>query len=75
VLLQGKPLLDLKIKDVMNTHAFTIYSDEMAVKAASIMEVRKKPLTVLPVIDRKKKAVGMIHVHDLILHGLVQEPT
>ncbi len=69
---EEKIISNLKIKDVMNSRPMTIYSDEMAIKALQIMESRKKPLTILPVIDRHKRSVGMIHLHDLISKGLVQ---
>ncbi|MFN0118605.1 MAG: SIS domain-containing protein [Elusimicrobiota bacterium] len=67
----GKSIFSLKIIDVMNQNPITIYSDELAVNALKIMESRKKPLTIIPVIDRKKKSVGMIHLHDLVSKGLV----
>jgi len=34
------------------------------------MEKREKPISVLPVLDRQDKVVGMIHLHDLISRGL-----
>lgn len=67
----GKRISGLSIIDIMNKHPFTIYADEMAIKALQIMEDRKKPLTVLPVIDRRKRSVGMIHLHDLVTSGLI----
>jgi arabinose-5-phosphate isomerase len=67
---EGKTIFNLKITDVMNPRPITIYEDELAMKALQIMEGRKKPFTVLPVINRRKKSVGMVHVHDLITHGL-----
>jgi arabinose-5-phosphate isomerase len=74
-LLAGKPVLNLSIQDVMNKNPITIRPDEMAIKAAEIMEFRKKPLTVLPVVDQKKRAVGMIHTHDLINLGFIEKPS
>ena len=68
---EGKAVKSLKIDHVMNPNPTFIYSDEMAVKALEIMESRKKPFTVLPVVDRQKKSVGMIHLHDLVRKGLV----
>ncbi len=69
---QGKIISNLKIPDIMNPRPTFIFLDETAAKALQIMESRKKPLTVLPVVDRKKRSVGMIHVHDLISKGLIQ---
>lgn len=68
---QGKAIREVKIRDIMNPSPTFIFSDEMAVRALEIMETRKKPLTVLPVVDRKKRSVGMVHLHDLVRKGLV----
>ena len=68
---EGKAIRDVKIRDIMNPSPTFIFSDEMAVRALEIMETRKKPLTVLPVVDRKKRSVGMVHLHDLVRKGLV----
>jgi hypothetical protein len=34
------------------------------------MRDRNKPTAVVPVIDDRRKVVGMVHVHDLITAGL-----
>lgn len=68
---QGKLSSDLKIKDLMNPKPITVYSDEKAIHAFEIMESRRKPLTVLPVIDRHRKSIGIIHVQDLVSRGLI----
>ena len=59
---QGKAIRNVKIRQIMNPNPTFIYSDEMAVRAIEVMESRKKPLTVLPVIDRKHRSVGMVHI-------------
>jgi arabinose-5-phosphate isomerase len=68
----GKTMSELTVRDVMNARPTLIYADEKAVKALQIMESRQKPLTVLPVIDRHHKSVGMLHLHDLVTKGLTQ---
>ena len=68
---EGKAIRNLKIKEIMNPKPTFIYSDEMAIRALEIMESRKKPFTVLPVVDRKRRSVGMVHLHDLVRQGLV----
>jgi arabinose-5-phosphate isomerase len=73
VLLNGKSLLNLSIREIMNPRPTTIHPDDLAIKAVDKMELRKKPFTVLPVVDGKKKAVGIIHIHDLIAQGLIQD--
>lgn len=62
---------EVTIRSIMNPRPTFVYADDMAMKALRIMESRKKPFTVLPVVDRKKKAVGMVHIHDLVTRGLV----
>lgn len=68
---EGKAIKNVKIRQIMNPKPIFIYADDMAVRALEVMESRKKPLTVLPVIDRKRRAVGMVHLHDLVRKGLV----
>ena len=63
-------IVSMKITEIMNPSPILVYSDQMAVDALEIMRRRKKPTAVLPVIDRKNKVVGMIHLHDLIAAGL-----
>lgn len=65
-----KGIASMKINEIMNPSPILVYSDQMAVDALEIMRRRKKPTAVLPVIDRKNKVVGMIHLHDLIAAGL-----
>ena len=66
----GRDLLSLKISEIMNTSPDSICSDEKAVDALEKMKERKKPTAVMPVVDRNRKVVGMIHLHDLISAGL-----
>ena len=66
----GKNPFALSIRDVMNPRPTTIRPEESAAKAVSIMEDRKTPFNVLPVVDRKGRAVGLIQVHDLRARGL-----
>jgi len=71
VLEQGRDLFSLTITDVMNDHPTFIRSNEMAITALELMENRKTPFMVLPVLEpNSKKVVGMIHLHDLVTQGL-----
>jgi len=70
VLEGGKDLFALTIGEVMNPKPSWVYQDEKAFKALQFMEKREKPISVLPVLDRQEKVVGMIHIHDLISRGL-----
>ena len=67
----GQSVHSVRIHDLMNPKPTAIYSDDMAVAALTLMESRKKPFTVLPVVDRRRHSVGMLHLHDLVRAGLV----
>ena len=54
----------------MNPKPAAVFSDESAAKAVDIMENRDNPFNVLPVIDRRRRSVGLIQVHDLRARGL-----
>jgi arabinose-5-phosphate isomerase len=69
-LASGKGMRSMKITDIMNPSPIKIFDDEMAFDALELMRSRKKPITVLPVLNRKKKVVGMVHIHNLIAAGL-----
>jgi len=60
----------MKITEIMNPSPTVIGSNEMAVDALKIMRERKRPITVLPVINGKSKVVGMVHLHNLLAAGL-----
>ena len=70
ILEQGKDFFSMTIAEVMNEKPMLVYEDEKAVTALEFMEKRDKPISVLPVLDRQEKIVGMIHLHDLISRGL-----
>jgi arabinose-5-phosphate isomerase len=63
-------IFSLQITDIMNPHPAVILASEKAVRALEIMRDRNKPTAILPVVDDDKRAIGMIHLHDLISAGL-----
>jgi arabinose-5-phosphate isomerase len=65
-----KGIASMKITDIMNPSPIVVFNDQMAVEALEVMRSRKKPITVLPVLNRKRKVVGMVHIHNLIAAGL-----
>jgi arabinose-5-phosphate isomerase len=69
-LASGKGIAAMKITDIMNPSPIKVFDDDMAVDALELMRSRKKPITVLPVLNRKNKVVGMVHIHNLIAAGL-----
>ena len=63
-------MLGLTIRDIMNATPDYAFEDENAYAALEKMEKREKPISVLPVLNREEKVVGMIHLHDLVARGL-----
>ncbi len=70
VLEAQKDVFGLAIQDIMNPIPEFVYEDENAYAALGKMEKRVKPISVLPVLNRQKEVVGMIHLHDLVARGL-----
>jgi arabinose-5-phosphate isomerase len=70
VLEEGQDLFSLKIPEVMNSKPNWVYEDEKAIIALEFMEKREKPISVVPVLDRQEKIVGMVHLHDLVSRGI-----
>ncbi len=65
----GKAFFDMNAGEVMTKNPKTISEDELAVKALSIME--KHSITSIVVPDDNGKAVGIIHLHDILKQGIV----
>jgi len=64
----GKDFFDMKAGEVMTKNPKTISGDELAVKALSIMETHS--ITSLAVPDSDGKAIGIIHLHDVLKQGI-----
>ena len=64
----GKEFFDMKAGEVMTKNPKTISEDELAVKALSIMETHS--ITSLAVPDSDGKAIGVIHLHDILKQGI-----
>jgi arabinose-5-phosphate isomerase len=58
-----------KMKDLMTHSPKWIYKDVLAVHAMHEME-KENPVTILPVLDKNLKVVGIIKMHDIIQSGL-----
>ena len=61
---------DLPVHDVMIKRPVVIREDEMAVAAVRLMEDRPSQISVLPVLDREQRLVGILRIHDLVRAGL-----
>lgn len=55
---------------VMNARATTILPERMAMEAVEVMTDRPRPFSVLPVVDKAGKAVGLVQIHDVRKLGL-----
>lgn len=55
---------------IMNAKPTTILPDDLAAEAVEVMEDRRNPFNVLPVVDKKGRSVGLIQIHDLRARGL-----
>jgi len=60
----------LTVAAIMNEKPTTIRPDALAAEAVEIMEDRRNPFNVLPVVDAKGRAVGLLQIHDLRARGL-----
>jgi arabinose-5-phosphate isomerase len=69
-LTEGRNILKLSIRRIMNPKPTTIRPEELAAKAVEVMENRKTPFNVLPVVDRAGRPVGMVQIHDVRARGL-----
>lgn len=65
----GKGFFDMSSEAVMTRNPKTISEEELAAKALSIME--KLSITSLAVPDENGRAVGIIHLHDILRKGIV----
>ncbi len=69
---KGTDFLNLSVAEAMTKQPQVITSERLAAEALHVMEKHEpRPITVLPVVDRGGKAVGMIHVTDLLRQGVV----
>ncbi len=67
---KGLDIRKLPVQRIMNRKPTTIRPSALAARAVEIMENRKTPFNVLPVVDSRGRAVGMIQIHDLRARGL-----
>lgn len=69
---RGMDFLSRPVKEVMTLHPQVIHKEKLAAEGLHIMEQHKPhPITVLPVTDQSGKAIGMIHITDLLRQGVV----
>jgi len=62
--------LSCSIDEIMTADPVCVREDRLAVEALDLMENRSSQISVLPVIDGSKRAVGIVRLHDLVKAGL-----
>lgn len=68
--LESNPdLINKKVKDVMTKNPVSIKKDKLAAEAFDIL--RSKKIDEIPVVDDKKRPIGLLDVQDLLKAGLV----
>ena len=67
---KGVDIRTKSVRSIMNSRPTSVLPTVLAIDAMRLMLERKKPFAVLPVVDGKNKAVGMIHLHDIRKIGL-----
>ncbi len=70
VLERGDDLFAAAIPEIMNPQPDFVFDDDNAFSALEKMEKRDKPISLLPVLGRDQKVVGLIHLHDIVVRGL-----
>lgn len=61
----------LKASDLMTVDPITVHAELMAVEAIQKMEHnRRKPISVLPVVNAEGQLEGLLRLHDLVQAGL-----
>ncbi len=69
---KGHDFLDRPVAGLMTNQPRTITKDKLAAQALNIMEKNKpRPITLLPVVDSEFRAIGIIHLTDLLRQGVV----
>lgn len=68
--LEANPrLIECKVRDVMTKHPTSIGKDKLAAEAFEIL--RSKRIDELPVVDAKRRPIGLLDVQDILKAGLV----
>lgn len=70
LLTEGRDILSSTTRKIMNPRPTTVRPETLAARASQMMEERKNPFNVLPVVDRSGRAAGLLQIHDLRARGL-----
>lgn len=68
----GSNFLEWPVENMMTKMPRTITKDKLAAEALHRMEKNQpRPITVLPVVDKDGKSIGLLHITDLLRRGIV----
>jgi arabinose-5-phosphate isomerase len=65
----GSDMSRITIGECASMNCYTAQANNLAVSALNIMQEHE--ITVLPVVDINNKAVGILHMHDLLKSGII----
>jgi arabinose-5-phosphate isomerase len=63
-------VFEVKASQIMTKKPTTVLNEDMAFDALKLMEERKSQISVLPVLNKKNKLVGLIRLHDIVQAGI-----
>ena len=63
-------IYSLTAKDMMTKDPVVVNPQTLAYDALQLMEKRESQISILPVVDRDNKSIGLIRLHDIVRSGL-----
>ena len=63
-------LLEMQVTQIMTPDPITVLPETQAYDALTLMENRPSQISVLPVVDKNHRAIGILRLHDLVNVGL-----
>lgn len=63
-------LYSLTAKDMMTPNPVVVNPQTLAYDALQLMEKRESQISILPVVDRDNKSLGLLRLHDIVRNGL-----
>ena len=68
--IQLDDLDNLTAQNMMSDSPIVVAPESLAYDALQLMEKRESQISVLPVVDRERKSLGLIRLHDIVRSGL-----
>jgi arabinose-5-phosphate isomerase len=67
LVVSNRPISELRVEDVMTKNPRTMKKNSPIYDALNVMEQHQ--ITVLPIINSKREAIGILHLHDILGKG------